>query len=186
MAPKKPAGLSLRQFAALVGVSHTTVAGWIADGKLPVDEHNKVPKAQGMAAVRQMKRQAKQDSPEATIEREHKAALLAAEVRERQAKAEAREQELAARRGELVPLREVREDAAAGIEVFRTRLLAMPSRLALAFEALAARTAGRPSAAEIEATLQDEVADVLGKLHRSRFIQGPAGERVWVCGKCGE
>ena len=69
MAAKKPAGLSLRQFAMHVGVSHTTVAEWIRDGKVPVDEHNKVPKAQGLAAVRQMKRQAKQEGPEAVQER---------------------------------------------------------------------------------------------------------------------
>lgn len=165
MPTRKPTLLSLRQFAALAGVSHTTVAEWIASGKVP-NVDGKVPKAAGLSALRRMRKEQAKDSPAAKEAAEQKAALQRALVRERVAKAEDREMRLRQARGELVEVGAVQADAIRAAEHVRSQLLAMPPRLAAR---VAAVPPGSQQVALIEALIADEINDALEGLNKTRF-----------------
>ncbi len=165
MPPRKPTLLSLRQFATLAGVSHVTVSEWLRLGKLPNIE-GKVPKAQGLAALRRMRQEQAKDSPAAKEAQEAKAALQRAQVRERLAKAEDREMRLRQARGELVEVTAVQADAIRAAEHVRSQLLAMPPRLAAR---VAAVPEGPQQVALIEALIADEINEALEGLQKTRF-----------------
>lgn len=159
--------LSVSAFARFVGGNKSTVQRMVADGRITKRRDGKINAATGLAEYRAAMAE-KVNGGQPTHTGDTKADLLRAQLRERLAKAEARELELRREREELVDVAEVRADALKAAEVIRTGLLALPSRVALQVEALIAKDPGT-RAARIEALIQDEVNEVLVVLNRTRF-----------------
>ncbi len=159
--------LSHRAFARRVGVSPTTIDRLCQDGRLPMHRDGAIKMPAGLKAYRLAiaSGPATTEVSEAT---EVRSLLQRAQVRERTAKAEERELQLREKRGELADVAEVQADARAACEVIRSKLLALPGRVALQVEAL---VAGDPAARapQIEALIADEINVALEALHKTRF-----------------
>lgn len=171
--PKVPDRLSVRAFAAAAGIPRTNLQRLIKDRIVPVGPDGKVPTEAGMAAVRAYKNGSREKKAETTSRAiatyDIKEAMLRAQLREREAKADARELEVRQTRGELVPVVEAQADAMRAGEVIRTSLLALPARISLQLEDLVARSPGAARAPQIEALVADEINAVLDQLHKTTF-----------------
>lgn len=166
--PKRADRLSQNAFARKVGCAPSTINRMATDGRLPRHPDGSIRMPEGLAAYRTARAAITAPSPANVEAAELRAALNRAQVRERIAKAEQRELQLRQERDELVEASAVRADAQAAAELVRTRLLALPARVALQVEALAAGPAAL-RAPQIAALIEDEINQVLDVLHKARF-----------------
>lgn len=160
-----------RAFAARAGTSTGTISRLVKEGILPKRVDGSIPLDEGLMAWGQYQAAHAGDgrsSPRAEVAPalDVRAAKLRAELREREAKAEARETENAARRGELVPRVDVVADALAVGELVRQHLTTLAPRIAPQVDAI---DPGPRRVALIEALIADEVQRALGELQRSAY-----------------
>lgn len=115
------------------------------------------------------RRRAEMSSSDEVVELKRQ--LLTAQVHEREAKAELLQLKAAHQRGDYVRLDDVVADARGAAETIRAALLALPGRVALQVEALAARADGTARAPQIEALIADEVNEILVALQGARYTR---------------
>jgi hypothetical protein len=183
--------LSRREFAAHVGKSPTVIQRLVAAGKLPTDADGKIPMPAGLIAysrVRALEAPPSPPPPKASPPSTPSVAggasggpprspgrmpstIVEAELLQKTWDARNKELKFLRDSGELVAREDVIADARAACNAIRAALLALPSRVALQVEALAASEV-EIRAARIEALIADEVNQVLVQLNSSRFARG--------------
>lgn len=159
--------VSQAELGRRTGLSRRVLLDLSTDGVIPRNADGTYPLRACLRALA-ARRKANDKPPAASAAAELKEANQRAQVCEREAKAEQRELELRERRGDLVDVVLVQADARAACEIIRSKLLALPGRVALQVEAL---VAGEPDAraARIEALIADEVNVALEALHKTKF-----------------
>lgn len=168
-------GLSRRKFAALpeVGCSLTLVQRLVKAGVLPTDPDGSIPRAAGIAAWRARGgNQAAEEGGGATpadtaAQQALSRDLRQAQLSDKQQRAALTEMKVERLRGSLVPVAEVRAEAARAAAEVRGKLLAISGGLALELESMMARGC---TAAEIQAVVDREINAALAVLHSGRFV----------------
>lgn len=195
---KRPGFMNQTDFAAHVGVRREMIVRLVRRGKIPTARDGSIPIEKGLAAWA-VHAGVEVAPPAAKRGKKSGAAVLPADdepaptgtssitdlavnskqaqLRERKAKIALLELDLAKKRGEVVPLDEIRADAAATCAGIRTRLLSLGPRVALALEALCARPTTGPRAPAIQAVIDDEINVILTGLHSSRFVDAAPTEK---------
>lgn len=184
---------SRREFARLVACSPALVQRLVSRGELPTDSNGKILIASGVAAYARLRTIA---SPAATVgvtpgarppvddvgavpegaplERPRAAAhspdaVIAAELRRKEADTQLKELKLRRESGALVERATVRQEAQAVCTAVRSTLLALPARVALQIEQLIASTSGALRASKVQRLIEDEVNLALEALHEGRL-----------------
>jgi hypothetical protein len=167
-ATSRAKGLTQKQAAARAGVGPTSVHRWIAQRKIVPNPDGTIPPEAVDAMVKLREEKADSDEELDKTQASTKQRLLEAQASEREAKAELRVLEAKHARGEYVLRAEVETTGRQIGEQVRAALLALPARVALQVENLAAQPRGARAPA-IEALIADEVNHVLEALHGSVY-----------------
>lgn len=165
------------EFARQVGVSWTWIHKKIQDGSLPFVD-GLIPLESGLKAFdklekRKVSRRAAKEEPLPDDDNEQlsdelkgaknvTSAFNRARLIEKSFQAKLKEIEFRTKRGELIEVEKVKEDAKETAANLRGRLMALPVRISALCE-------GRP-AREIEEILEDALNDVLTEFNESEFL----------------
>jgi hypothetical protein len=144
------------------------VQRWVAIRRIVPNGDGTYPEKYVAEVKRWRQEEAESAEEAANAQSSTKARLLAAQASEREAKAELRVLEAKHARGEFLLRSEVEEAGRAIGETIRAALLALPQRVALQVEHLAAGPRGARAPA-IEALVADEVNAILAALHGTRY-----------------
>jgi hypothetical protein len=136
---KSSSKVSARKYARMRGISHVMVLKEIAQGRIPTQA--------GLIDV---------EAADEALE-QHNSTLAVALRRKENAKAGLLELQLAQKQGEVVPIAAVRAKQEQINSIIRSRLLAMPGKLAPIL-------LGMGSAARIKAALEGEIFETLAEL----------------------
>jgi hypothetical protein len=150
----KAENLSHTAFAKQAKVSRQYIDRLCSSGTLPQNEDGTIPRAEGLKAFKELR--------QPTGSKSEGMSFNDARARREAATAALKELELQQRRGELIPVSEVRADAAACAANIRDRFFNMPPRIA---PLLVGRTA-----AEMEAMLTDAINEIITAFHDSAYI----------------
>lgn len=149
------------EFATQIGKSRSAVTQLVQRGKIPI-ENGKIPLDEALAAYSTVGKNGTNKTSEITGDVANIAvATKKAELVKKTAEAKIAQIELQERERKVVSVEEVTRDAQRVAEVIRTLLLSLPSRVALSLEMRAAN--------DIQAILDDEINQILTKLHDTKF-----------------
>lgn len=158
----KTAGV--REFARLIGRSHSWVVAMCQRNVLPKTEDGKIPVNEAMAIVEKLDADKAQEKEERAKAKAEKAQLLSfdeARAKKETYLAEIKEMEAKVMRGEFVAVADVKADARATAERLRSFCLAAPSRFAGLLEHRSQR--------DVEAVLEQMFNELLEKIHGGQF-----------------
>lgn len=149
------------EFAERIGKSRSAVNQLVKRGKIPL-VNGKIPLDEALAAYKLVGKDGTNKPTEITGDVANIAvATKKAELVKKTAEAKIAQLELQERERKLIKVEDVEVDARRVAETVRALLLSLPNRVALSLEMRAAN--------EIQAILDDEINQVLTKLHETKF-----------------
>ncbi len=159
----KTAGI--REFARMIGRSHSWVVQMCHRNIIPKTEDGKIPVDEALAAVAKLDAEKAQEQAEREKAKEEESALLSfdeARAKKETYLAEIKEMEAKVMRGEFVAVADVKADARATAERLRAFCLSAPSRFAGLLENRNQR--------EVEGVLESMFNELLEKIHGGGFL----------------
>lgn len=161
MSQKKDNLVTQKAFAEEIGISPSAVNQLVRKGKIPL-VNGKIPLKEGLAAYKFVGQNGTNQTTDDMVNTNNIGqAIQKAELVDKNYRAKMRQLDYEERKGKLIDVEQVKQDAEKVAALLRTTLLSMPSRLALQLEG--------KEAAEIQALLEHEINQVLTKLHETKF-----------------